>query len=168
MLIYLILLLTTVPFLELALLLQVHHWVSESWGSGIGLLVTLGTVIVTGVIGAALAKQQGLHVLRELREGLDRGEMPGKALANGVLVLVGGALLLTPGFLTDLFGFSLLIPFSRNFYREWLMHWAKNKMTGSVQVSVFGGNPSSGPAKSREAHYEPNLSEEEEPQTGIE
>lgn len=169
MLIYLILLLTTVPFLELALLLQVHHALSEAWGSGIGLLVTMGTVIVTGVIGAALAKQQGVSVLKELRASLNRGEMPGRALADGVLVLVGAALLLTPGFLTDLFGFSLLIPLTRSFHRELLMRWARRKMQlGEMNVSFYGGAPSGEPTSSREARYEPNLSEEDESRTGIE
>lgn len=163
MLIYLILLMTTVPFLELALLFQVHHIVSEAWGGGIALLITLGSVIVTGLIGAALSKQQGIKVLKELQETLNRGEMPGKSIADGVLVLVGAALLLTPGFLTDLFGFSLLIPVTRVFYREMLMRWARKKLqSGEMRVSFFGGTSPRPAAESRETRYEPNLSEEEE------
>jgi UPF0716 protein FxsA len=163
MLIYLILLMTAVPFVELALLLQVHHVVSEAWGTGAGLLVTLGTVIITGVIGAALARQQGVRVLKDLQASLNRGEMPGKAIADGVLVLVGAAMLLTPGFLTDLFGFSLLIPVTRVVYRELLMRWARKKLqAGEVHVSLSGGNPAGDSVKSPEARYEPNLSEEDE------
>jgi len=168
MLIYLILLMTIVPFLELALLLQVHYVVSEAWGTGMGLLVTLGTVVVTGVIGAALAKHQGIKVLKEMRATLSRGEMPGKSIADGVLVLVGAALLLTPGFLTDLFGFSLLIPVTRPLYRKLLMRWARKKLqAGTMEFSFFGGSPPNRPPGSQAARYEPNLSEEDGSQTKL-
>jgi UPF0716 protein FxsA len=59
MLLYLILILTVVPVLELVIILQVHHAIASSWGSGMGLLVTIGTIAVTGIAGATLARQQG-------------------------------------------------------------------------------------------------------------
>lgn len=139
MFLYLFLLLTTVPFLELYILLQVHHTVSTAWGSGYGLMATLGTVIVTGVIGAALARQQGLSVLRKLQKSMNEGALPGDAIADGVLILIGAALLLTPGFLTDLFGFSLLAPFTRIGYRKLVIKWAKQKMSrGEMNVTMSG------------------------------
>lgn len=167
MFLYLILLLTIVPFVELVILLQVHHAVSTAFGPGAGLLATLGTIIVTGVIGAALARQQGLSVLKNLQLSLNRGEVPGSTIADGVLILIGAALLLTPGFLTDLFGFSLLIPLTRIAYRKLLIKWAKQKMLRgemNVNVSGFGQSPSS--HSPQDAHYEPNLSEDESPQIG--
>jgi UPF0716 protein FxsA len=161
MFLYLFLLLTTVPFLELYILLQVHHAVATAWGSGFGLMATLGTVIVTGVIGAALARQQGLSVLQKLQKSMNEGELPGEAMADGVLILIGAALLLTPGFLTDLFGFSLLAPFTRIGYRKLLMKWAKQKMArGEMNVTMSGFGPPPSRDNSSEATYEPNLNEE--------
>jgi len=139
MLFYLILLLVLVPIVELVILLQVHHVLASHWGSGVSLLITVGTILVTGVLGAALARQQGISVFRELRRQLDAGKLPGRPLLDGVLILIGAALLLTPGFLTDLFGFSLLIPVTRAGYRKLLLRWFRRKMqTGELQVTILG------------------------------
>lgn len=135
MIIRLLLLFTLIPFIELVLLLQVHSAIAEAWGSGAGLLITLGTIVLTGILGAALARQQGLSVLRQVQQELGRAQVPGKSLADGVLVLVGAAFLLTPGFLTDIFGFSLLIPASRSFYRQRVMNWFQQR----VRVHRAGG-----------------------------
>lgn len=162
MLLYLILLLTIVPFVELVILLQVHHTVSTAFGPGAGLLATLGTVIVTGIIGASLARQQGLSVLKKLQLSMNQGDLPGTAMADGVLILIGAALLLTPGFLTDLFGFSLLIPVTRIAYRKVLIKWVKGKMSrGEMNFTVSGFGSSPNPSSSTETRYERNLSEEE-------
>lgn len=139
MLLYLILLLTIVPVLELVVILQVHHAIASSWGSGRALLVTIGTIVATGIAGAALARHQGMNVLRRLQAQMSQGQLPGQPLLDGVLILVGAALLLTPGFLTDILGFSLLIPVSRMLYRKLLLRWVQRKMQrGDVQV-VIGG-----------------------------
>ncbi len=135
MILRLILLFTIVPFVELALLLQVHHMISSVWGNGIGLLVTLGSIIVTGVAGAALARQQGLSVIRQVQTQMGQGQVPGQALADGILVLIGAAFLLTPGFLTDIFGFSLLFPASRSLYRKRVLAWFQK----NVRVHRAGG-----------------------------
>ena len=119
----LLLLLTIVPIIELAVLLQVHHAASGIWGPGIGLLLTVGTIIATGIAGAALARGQGLLTIQRLQQCLSRGEFPGTPIVDGILILMGAAMLLTPGFLTDILGFSLLIPLSRSFYRERFRHW---------------------------------------------
>ena len=137
MLLRLILLLTMVPILELVILLQVHHFLAVRWGGGVGLLVTLGSIALTGIVGALLARHQGIGVLRNLRETSQRGEIPGGALLDGVMVLIGAALLLTPGFLTDAIGFSLLIPITRNIYRNAFRLWIRSKIEqGNVRVSV--------------------------------
>eukprot|EP00913_Durusdinium_trenchii_P028473 g26701.t1 len=138
MLPYLILILVVVPIVELVILLQVHHALASYWGGGISLLLTVGTILVTGVVGATLARQQGVGVFRELRRSLGEGKLPGQALVDGVLILIGAALLLTPGFLTDLFGFSLLIPVSRAGYRKMLHRWWQRKIQeGKLKVSTF-------------------------------
>ncbi|MFQ5732513.1 MAG: FxsA family protein [Planctomycetaceae bacterium] len=128
MLLYLLLLLIVVPVLELVILLQVHHAVASEWGSPIGLLVSLGTIVVTGVAGAALARHQGIGVWREMQMRLGRGELPGQAAVDGVLILIGAAFLITPGFLTDLLGFSLLVPLTRSWHRRMLIRWFRKKI----------------------------------------
>ena len=94
------------PLAELALLIQV--------GRAIGLLSTLVIVVLTGVIGAALARKQGLRAWLAIQAELRQGRMPAAALMDGLLILIGGIVLLTPGILTDLLGFALLLPPTRN------------------------------------------------------
>jgi UPF0716 protein FxsA len=94
------------PLLELALLIQV--------GQAIGLFWTLAIVVVTGFLGAALARRQGLRAWIGIQDQLRQGAMPGNALVDGLLILIGGIVLLTPGLLTDLAGFALLVPTTRN------------------------------------------------------
>ena len=109
---YLILLFTVVPITELALLIRI--------GQHIGLGYTVGIVIFTGVAGAYLAKMQGLIILRRIQQDVNQGVMPADKLFDGVLILVSGILLLTPGFITDIIGFMGLIPLTRNLFRRWL------------------------------------------------
>ena len=115
---YLILLFTVVPIVELALLIKV--------GQYIGVGYTLGIVVITGVVGAYLAKLQGLLTLRRIQDDINQGRMPADRLFDGVLILCGGILLLTPGFITDLIGFMGLIPFTRNLFKQWLKQKAKD------------------------------------------
>ena len=98
----LILLFTLVPALELALLIEI--------GSRIGTAATIGLIVVTGVLGATLARQQGLQVLRRFQSELSSGGLPASSLLDGVIVLVAGALLVTPGIMTDVLGFLCLVP----------------------------------------------------------
>ena len=116
----LLMLFTVVPFVELYLLIVI--------GARIGAFTTIIIVILTGILGAALARNQGFRVLRELQVTTAQGQMPGKEMIHGALVLVGGLLLLTPGFLTDLLGFSLLTPFTRNFYVQKITDYFRRRM----------------------------------------
>lgn len=109
MLARLALLFVTVPLAELALLV----WV----GRRMGLLPTVALVVVTGIAGAALARWQGLATLARFRAALDAGRLPHAELVEGMLILVAGAVLLTPGLLTDVGGFLLLVPPVRRFVR---------------------------------------------------
>ena len=101
----LLLLFTIVPLVELFLLVKL--------GTVVGVGPTVALVIFTGVLGAWLARQQGLGVLRRLSEDLAVGRLPAEALIDGLLILIAGAVLLTPGLLTDALGFLLLVPKSR-------------------------------------------------------
>ena len=106
----LLILFTVVPLVELALLIKL--------GNLIGLWPTILMVIATGILGAALARSQGTRTVRAIRTELAQGRAPTENLINGLLILVGGMVLLTPGLLTDLFGFSLLVPFTRNWFKK--------------------------------------------------
>lgn len=96
------LLFVAVPFVELFVIIQV--------GQAVGVLPTLAMLIVVSVVGAKLVKREGLGVWRRANERLQAGQMPGKELLDGVMILFAGALLLTPGFISDLVGILLLLP----------------------------------------------------------
>ena len=91
-----------VPFLELYVIVQVSHV--------FGVAPTLLTLVAVSIAGAWLVKREGLGVWRRAQRRLEDGEMPGRELVDGVLILIAGALLLTPGFLTDIVGVLLLLP----------------------------------------------------------
>lgn len=107
----LFLLFALVPVIELYLLVQV--------GGEIGVLPTIALVLFTGVAGAWLARTQGLEVLARIQLDLSRGVMPTDSLLDGACILIAGVLLLTPGFITDIFGLLLLLPMSRVVLRRY-------------------------------------------------
>jgi len=109
----LLLLFTLVPIVELAILIQL--------GREIGTGLTIALVLLTGFLGALLSKTQGIIVLHRIREELNRGNLPTGQLLDGACVLAGGLLLLTPGLLTDILGFTLLIPQTRDVYKRVLL-----------------------------------------------
>ena len=98
----LLLLFIVVPAIELILLIKL--------GGMIGILATIAVIVITGALGATLARSQGLGVLRNVQNELARGGLPAGSLVDGVIILLAAALLMTPGFLTDIVGFSCLIP----------------------------------------------------------
>lgn len=120
---WLILLLIAVPALELALLL----WASAH----IGFFVTVMMIIATGVIGAYLAKKQGLKAIRDIQEGLNSFQPPGEHLLNAAFVLVGGVLLLTPGFISDAAGLSMLFAPTQKLYKPLVNKLIQKKMKNS-------------------------------------
>jgi len=91
--------------------------------------------MTTGVAGAWLARTQGVEILRRMQEETSRGQMPSITLIDGALVLVGGLLLLTPGFFTDALGFSFLVPATRELWRRGLNAWLQQQIRqGSVRI----------------------------------
>ena len=123
----LLLLFTVLPLLELALLVKI--------GRAIHVGPTLALVIVTGVVGASLAKHQGLRTLRRIQADLAQGRMPTTELVNGLMILVAGAVLITPGVVTDAFGFALLIPPIRALLRRWVVAYFKKRTVATFESS---------------------------------
>jgi UPF0716 protein FxsA len=116
----LIILFTVVPLVELWLLVKI--------GSRIGALPTVAMVLATGVVGALLARRQGLACLRNARRQLRGGELPTDALLDGLIVLAAAVLLITPGVITDILGIALLIPPVRRRFRRALVKRIRGKI----------------------------------------
>lgn len=118
------------PVIELALLLQI--------GEAIGLLPTVGIIVATGFAGSFLAKRQGLTVWRQFNRRLKGGELPGNELIDGVIILIAGALLITPGVLSDACGFLGLIPFTRRPLRHYMRTRIQRAMDRGSGRWMFG------------------------------
>ena len=104
-------------------------------GRIVGLGATIGLIMLTGTAGAWLARSQGIEILRKIQEETARGQMPAITLVDGALILVGGLLLLTPGFFTDVLGFSFLVPATRDLWRKGLNSWLQRQVKqGSVTI----------------------------------
>ena len=127
MFIKLLILFIFVPVMELYILIEA--------GRIIGLGATIGLIMLTGAAGAWLARSQGVEILRKIQEETTRGQMPAITLIDGALVMVGGLLLLTPGFFTDALGFSFLVPLTRDIWRKGLNAWLQKQIRqGSVTI----------------------------------
>jgi UPF0716 protein FxsA len=127
---WLFLLFVAVPLIEIALFIQIGGWLT--------LWPTLALVLITAMIGTALVRRQGLRVLHDAQRALEELGDPLAPLAHGAMILFAGALLLTPGFLTDALGFALLVPA----VRMWVLRWA---LRNRVHVTVFGRRAGSRP-----------------------
>lgn len=128
MLKFLLLLFIVIPLVEIYVLLQV--------GSVIGPLPTIAMVVFTAVLGAAIIRIQGLVTFMRFREKTARGEMPAEEILTGMALLVAGALLLTPGFVTDSAGFMLLVPAFRRFMMKRII--ARGVFTVQTHASAQG------------------------------
>lgn len=144
----LLILFITVPLIELFLFAKI--------GSKIGLPATLVVIIITGALGAWLTKIQGLRTYAKFQRASAEGRLPHNEVIDGLIILVAGAVLLTPGFLTDAVGFSLLVPPIRAVVRNWLGGYLKGraKVVISSRVNVTGptapGSPSPGIRNARQ------------------
>lgn len=110
---------SVVPIIEIYILIKI--------GSYFGAITSILLVLITGFLGAYLAKIQGLNTLFRIQESMQEGRIPSSELIDAVLILLAGFLLLTPGFLTDLFGFLLLIQITRNLVKFWLQKIFRKK-----------------------------------------
>ena len=127
MLIFLALL--VVPLLEIGVFIEV--------GGRIGLWPTLVLIVATAIAGAALLRHQGLTTLARARESMASGRLPIQEVVDGVCLLVAGALLLTPGFVTDAAGGLLLVPSARHLLQRWVL--SRMMATGRITTRVHGG-----------------------------
>ena len=112
MLIKLFLAFTLIPFCEIYLLIKI--------GNYLGAFNTILVVIITGFIGAYLARLQGIKTMMRVRESLNRGELPAEEMLDALLIFIAGIVLLTPGFITDVAGIGILIPNTRAWFKRWL------------------------------------------------
>ncbi len=120
-----------VPLIEIALFIQV--------GGLIGLWPTLAIVVLTAVLGTYMVKAEGRAAINNLRRAFETLDDPSEPLAHGAMILISGALLLTPGFFTDAVGFALLVPGVRSA----AFHWLKTK----VKVQRFEMGTNAGPQR---------------------
>lgn len=155
MLVRLFLLFTIVPAIELYLLL----WV----GSHLGILATVALIITTGAVGSFMARREGLSLLHKLQTDAQRGIPPADRLIEGLLVLIGGVLLITPGVLTDVVGFSLIFPFTR----QALAPVLRRAVMSRVTVQSIGGGFQAGFGPMREGpnaqHPQPVSADADQP-----
>jgi len=141
---YLLLLFTLVPLTELGILV----WI----GTRTSVWFTLGIVVATGLLGAALARWQGWRTAAKIRSELQADRIPASALSDAPLIFLAGVLLITPGILTDILGFGLLVPPIRNYVKRLLVrrfnrHVAMQTDRFRASFRDFGdpfGNPPTG------------------------
>ena len=133
----LVFLFTVVPAVEIFLLFKI--------GGQIGGFNTFLIVILTGIVGASLAKTQGLSILLKIQERTNQGELPGDQIIQGLMVFAGGLLLLTPGFATDILGFSLVMPGTRHLLLIWVRKMVEKAMVnGNFQFKTFNAGSRGG------------------------
>jgi UPF0716 protein FxsA len=132
---FLILLFIIVPIAELYVILKV--------GDLIGILPTIGLLVADSLLGSWLLKSQGRTVWRRFQATMQEGRIPHREVLDGVLVIFGGAFLITPGFLTDVVGVLLLLPPTRSLFRRWLIRRG-GRMFG---ISVATGRRSTPPSR---------------------
>lgn len=129
---YVFLALLVVPVAEIALIVAI--------GSVIGGWQTVALLLLESALGAYLVKREGRRSWQALRVALNTGQMPARELADAALVLIGGTLLLTPGFLTDIVGFFFILPMTRPITRRWLQRVVERRLvarTGIVRGEVI-------------------------------
>lgn len=136
---YLFLAFTVIPLVELYLLLAM--------GQHLGFWPTLGSVVLTGLLGTVLARREGVRVLREWQRSLSQGRVPEEGILGGVLVLVGGVLLVAPGVLTDVTGLLLLFPPTRRLVAAVVRRGLERRVaSGRLRVTTFQAGPFGKPA----------------------
>lgn len=144
----LLLIFTLIPIVEISLLIPLH--------TSIGTWATIGLICTTAISGTILSRWQGTEAINRIKETMGKGGLPGEEILDGVLVLLSGAMLITPGVLTDVVGLSMLLPFVRRPVREYVkrraLKWMDTKAKSYVSVESasygFGGDDYYAPADS--------------------
>jgi UPF0716 protein FxsA len=127
---WLLILFIVVPAIEIFFLIEV--------GAVIGTMNTIMAIIATGVLGAHYARQQGIEVLTRLQRSMGEGKPPAGELIDGAMLLIGGAFLVTPGFVTDAAGFALILPFTRALIKRQVVEFIRRKIErGDIQIRRF-------------------------------
>jgi UPF0716 protein FxsA len=152
----LVILFIVVPIAELFVIIQV--------GQLIGVWPTLALLLADALLGSLLLRHQGRGAWRRFNEAIAARRFPGKEVADGALIIVGGTLLLTPGFITDVFGLLLLIPPTRAIVRRLLRRFAIGRFTVVGVPGGFGRAPGPPPPGSRP--YDVDATAEEMPPNG--
>jgi UPF0716 protein FxsA len=156
---FLIILFIVVPIAELYVIIQV--------GQAIGVWPTLALLFADALLGSFLLKHQGRGAWRRFNEALAQRRFPGKEVADGLLIVIGGTLLLAPGFLTDIFGLILLIPPTRAVARNVLRRFTVGRFTVvGMPGGVFGGGDPAGGAPGPSRDYDFDATAEEVPVNG--
>jgi UPF0716 protein FxsA len=128
MFIRLLILFIIVPVIEIYVLI--------SAGQQIGVAATIGLILATGIAGAFLARTQGFTLLNQIQQDLKQGILPQDKLLDGAMILAGGLVLLTPGFCTDLLGFFLLTPLTRNWIKKGIKRWLEERISsGQIHIN---------------------------------
>ncbi len=157
---FLVLLFIVVPIVELYVIIQV--------GGLIGIWPTLALLLLDAILGSMLLRHQGRGAWRRFNEALAAGRFPGKEVADGLLIVIGGTLLLAPGFVTDIVGLVFLIPPTRALVRALLKRFTIGRVAvvGLGGAGPFGTGPfgRGGPTADRpNRHYDYDATAEEEP-----
>ena len=152
---FILIILIAIPIAEIWLLLRV--------GSLLGVIPTIGLVILTAMLGVALLRQQSWVALSKAQEKMRSGQVPAKEIVDGLFLAVGGALLLTPGFITDTLGFVCLLPFARQGLIAWCVGPLLKRMmaNGSMHVYQAGTTSQQQTSTARDTLYEKDAIEGE-------
>lgn len=119
-----------IPAIELWGIVQMGHWIG-GWN-------TFSLILLISLVGAYLAQAEGRKVWIKAQQQMQQGQIPGRMLLDGLCVLAGGILLFIPGFFSDIFGITMLIPFTRIFYRQILLNWLEKRMrNGSFTIRKY-------------------------------
>lgn len=125
----LFMLFAVIPVLEIYLLIKI--------GAFFGTLPTVALLLSISLAGAWLVRQQGFEILRRIQSELAQGRLPAAELLDGAMVLVGGVLLMTPGFFTDFLGLFFLIPFTRTLIKQVVARWIQGRLNNGV-ITIRG------------------------------
>ncbi|MDM5334747.1 FxsA family protein [Ureibacillus composti] len=105
-------------------------------GNWLGVINTLLLILLTSIVGIYVAKKQGVQSFQNMNQSIANGNPPGVAMIDTFLIFIGGVLLLFPGFLTDLLGFSLLFPITRKWYKPAIYNWIRSRMKNDQVIII--------------------------------